>query len=224
MIKKRNLIIAVLITLIFSSLLTFGAVRLYDSGILSLLGLPIQGNGLSEIKRAKDIIQEKYIEDIDDDVLYQGALKGMFEALGDEYSWFVDEEAYKELSLNLSGEYTGIGVNVTIDGKDNLITIISPIEDTPAYKAGIKAGDKIIAINSVNVSGENYQQAVKMMRGSNKDVGEEILITLKRAKTGLIEDIKLIREHIYLKTVKSDILPQDIGYIRSERENRFHYM
>lgn len=212
--KKRSIVVAVLVTFILTAFATFSAVRVYDSGILTYFGIPLSDDGISAIKRAKDIIDREYYIDVDDDVLYQGALKGMFEALGDEYSWYVDEEAYKELTLNLTGEYSGIGVNVTIDSKDKLITIISPIEDTPAYKAGLKAGDKIVAINSVNVSQENYQEAVNMMRGTAKDVGKEIVLTIKRAETGSLEEITLVREQIILKTVKSKVLPQNIGYIR----------
>ena len=87
--KKRSIIITVLVTFIFTALATFGAVRLYDSGILSYFGIPLSDDGIGAIKRAKDIIDREYYIDVDDDVLYQGALKGMFEALGDEYSWYV---------------------------------------------------------------------------------------------------------------------------------------
>lgn len=212
--KKRSIVFAVLITFVLSSLLTFGAVRIYDSGILSNFGFPMGNNGINDIKRAKNIIQKEYYKEVDDDVLYRGALKGMFEALGDEYSWFVDEEDYRELTVNLTGEYSGIGINVSIDSKDNLITINSAIEDTPAYKAGIKSGDKIIAINSVNVSLENYQEAINMIRGTKDNINQEVVLTLKRAGTGVIEDISLMREHITLKTVKSKMLPQNVGYVR----------
>ena len=212
--KKRSIAIAVLITFVFTSLLTYGVVRLFYAGKLSFLGIPAQSDGMTEIKRAESIIKEMYYENVDEDVLYEGALKGMLDALGDEYSWFVDEESYESLSLSLSGEYTGIGVNVTIDEKDNLITIISPIEDTPAFKAGLKAGDKIISINSVTVSFENYQEAVNMMRGNGDDAGKEVILSIKRADTGEIEELTLVREHIILKTVKSKMLPQNIGYVR----------
>ncbi len=212
--RKRSIVCAVLITFVITVLITFGVVRLYDSGILSYIGIPAPDNSLSTLKRAEMLIESKFYGKVDKDALYEGALKGMLESLGDEYTWFVDEESYKDLSLNLSGEYTGIGVNVSIDSKDNLITIISPIEDTPAYKAGLKAGDKIIAIDSVTVSLDNYQEAINMMRGGDKQAGEKVVLSVKRAETGNVEEITLVREHIVLKTVKSKLLPQNIGYVR----------
>ena len=212
--KKRSVVFAVLITFVLTSLLTFGVVRFYDAGILSQLGIPAPDKGLETLKRAEQIIDSKFYGEVDKDKLYEGALKGMLESLGDEYTWFVDEEAYKNLSLNLTGEYTGIGVNVSIDSADNLITIISPIEDTPAFKAGIKAGDKIIAIDGIAVSISNYQEAINMMRGNDKKAGDKVVLSVKRATTGNVEEITLVREHIILKTVKSKLLPQNIGYIR----------
>ncbi|MFA7637622.1 MAG: S41 family peptidase [Monoglobales bacterium] len=212
--RKRSIVIATLITFVITSLMIFGVVRLYDSGLLSFMGIATPDSGISAIKRAEQIIDSKFYGEVDKNKLYEGALKGMLESLGDEYTWYVDEESYKDLSLNLTGEYTGIGVNVSIDSADNLITIISPIEDTPAFKAGLKAGDKIISIDSVAVSLENYQQAINMMRGSDKQAGQEVVLSVKRAETGKIEEIRLKREHIILKTVKSKLLPQNIGYIR----------
>ena len=93
--KKRSIIVAVLVTFILTALVTFGVVRVYDSGILTYFGIALSDDGISAIKRAKDIIDREYYAHVDDDVLYQGALKGMFEALGDEYSWYVNEEEYK---------------------------------------------------------------------------------------------------------------------------------
>lgn len=212
--KKRNIIFAVLITFILSSLLTFSVIRLYDSGALGFLGIPVKEDGAYAVKMAESLIDELYFEEVDKSELYEGALKGMMDSLGDEYSWYVDEESYKDLSLTLSGEYTGIGINVTIDTEDNLITIISPIEDTPAFKAGLKSGDKILSINSVPVSFDNYQEAINMMRGTNNKEGDEVVLSIKRAETGLTEELTLVREHIILKTVKSKLLPENIGYIR----------
>ena len=212
--RKHSVVFAVLITFIFTALLTFGVIRLYDSGMLSYIGISSPDNGIASIKRAEHLIDSKFYGEVDKNELYEGALKGMLESLGDEYTWYVDEESYENLSLNLTGEYTGIGVNVSIDSADNLITIISPIEDTPAYKAGLKAGDKIIAIDSVAVSLDNYQEAINMMRGGDKQAGEEVVLSVKRAESGMVEDVTLIREHIILKTVKSKLLPQNIGYVR----------
>ena len=212
--KKSCVFVSVIITAILTSLLTTFAIRFYDMGGLVPLGISAPTDGISAIKMAEEMIDTMYYEDVDDDVIYEGALKGMFQAIGDEYTWYVNEKEYEDLTLNLSGEYTGIGVNVVIDAEDNLITILSPIEDTPAYKAGLKPGDKIIAIDSVSVSLDNYQEAIKMMRGGDKSAGDEVVLSVKRVDSGEIEKITLVREHITLKTVKWKKLPNNIGYVR----------
>ncbi|MBR2974045.1 MAG: S41 family peptidase, partial [Clostridia bacterium] len=152
--------------------------------------------------------------DVDESVLYKGALEGMISALDDEYSWFVDEESFKELKEETQGEYTGIGVTVSIDDTDETITVISPIEDTPAFKAGIKPGDKIIAIDGTRVGLSNYRDAVNMLKGDSSMVGKNVVLTLKRAGTGNLEEVTLVREKIHLITVKSKMLPENVGYIR----------
>lgn len=213
--KKRAVIITVIITFVCTTILTTAVRFLNDSGLLDIIGLTGKcGYSASSVEKAANIVEQFYYEDIDDAVLYKGALEGMISALGDEYSWFVDEESFKELQEETQGEYTGIGVTVSIDDTDKTITVISPIEDTPAFKAGIKSGDKIIAIDGTRVGLSNYREAVSMMKGDSSTVGENVILTLQRAKTGIIEEVTIVREKIHLITVKSKMLLDNIGYIR----------
>ncbi|MBR2878521.1 MAG: S41 family peptidase [Clostridia bacterium] len=213
--KKRAVIITVIITFVCTTVLTT-AVRFFnDSGLLDIIGLTGKTEySASSVEKAANIVSQFYYEDVDESVLYKGALEGMISALDDEYSWFVDEESFKELKEETQGEYTGIGVTVSIDDADETITVISPIEDTPAFKAGIKPGDKIIAIDGTRVGLSNYRDAVNMLKGDSSMVGKNVVLTLKRAGTGSLEEVTLIREKIHLITVKSKMLPENVGYIR----------
>jgi len=213
--KKRAVIITVIITFVCTTILTTAVRFLNDSGLLDIIGLTGKSEySASSVEKAANIVEQFYYKDIDGDVLYKGALEGMISALNDEYSWFVDEESFKELQEETQGEYTGIGVTVSIDDADETITVISPIEDTPAFKAGIKPGDKIIAIDGTRVGLSNYREAVNMMKGDNTVVGKNVVLTLKRAETGILEEVTLVREKIHLITVKSKMLPDNVGYIR----------
>lgn len=212
---KKAVIITAFVTFFATSALAAGIWTVYNSGIISMLGIGVNGSySASSVLRAEKIIKSSYYKDIDDAVLYKGALQGMMASLNDQYSWFVDESSYKELTQDLGGKYTGIGVNVTIDAEDGLITVVSPIEDTPAFKAGITAGDKIISVNGTPVSKSNYQDAISMMRGSGNDVGDEIKLIIRRAATDTDEEMILKREEIILKTVKYKMMDDKVGYIR----------
>lgn len=213
--KKRAVIITVIITFVCTTVLTTTVRFLNDSGLLDIIGLTGKTDySVSSVEKAANIINQFYYEDVDESVLYKGALEGMISALDDEYSWFVDEESFKELKEETQGEYTGIGVTVSIDDADETITVISPIEDTPAFKAGIKPGDKIIAIDGTRVGLSNYRDAVNMLKGDSSMVGKNVVLTLKRAETGILEEVTLVREKIHLITVKSKMLPENVGYIR----------
>ncbi|MBQ9097112.1 MAG: S41 family peptidase [Clostridia bacterium] len=213
--KKRAVIITVIITFVCTTILTTAVRFLNDSGLLDIIGLTGKSEySASSVEKAANIVQQFYYEDIDESVLYKGALEGMISALDDEYSWFVDEESFKELQEETQGEYTGIGVTVSIDDLDETITVIAPIEDTPAFKAGIKPGDKIIAIDGARVGLSNYREAVNILKGDGSLIGKNVVLTLKRAETGILEEVTLMREKIHLITVKSKMLPDNVGYIR----------
>ncbi len=213
--NKKTVILTAIITFIATTVVIIGGYITLSSPLLSLMGIGIKSDySADSVRRAGAIIEELYYEDVDTSAMYEAALHAMLASLDDEYSWFVNEASFKELMNNMSGEYTGIGVTVSVDPSDNLLTIVAPIEDTPAYEAGIVSGDKIISINGTALSGDNYSEAVSLIRGSTKTVGQEIELVVRRARTGEDEKITIIRQLIYLKTVKSRMLPNNIGYIR----------
>lgn len=162
------------------------------------------------------IIQKEYVDDTKPKDLIYGSLKGMLSSL-DAHSQFMDPETYNELKVDTEGKFGGLGIEITI--KDGLLTVITPIEDTPAWKAGIKAGDRIIKINDLLTREITLIDAVKKMRGPP---GEAVDLTILRDSESKLLDFKITRAIIKITAIKqARILEGGIGYIRlSEfREN-----
>ena len=155
------------------------------------------------------IVQSDYVEEVKPRELVYGALQGMLSSL-DKHSQFMDPDMYKEMKVETRGEFGGLGIVITI--KDNLLTIISPIEDTPAYKAGIKAGDKIIKIDGESTKDITLMDAVKKMRGKPRT---QCLLTVLREGEQRLLDISITRAIIKIKSIKEAKLIEDkIGYIK----------
>ncbi len=163
------------------------------------------------LREAIKIINSKYIEkNIEEQNLLKGALEGLVNSLDDPYSYYEDPESLKREREDLiKGEFGGLGIWITI--KDGVLTIISPIEDTPAYKAGIKAGDQIVEIDGESTSGITLKEAVNKLRGKK---GTKVTLTIRRK--GLSKNLKItiVRDIIKVESVKSKILYGDIGYLR----------
>ncbi|KPK96703.1 MAG: hypothetical protein AMJ95_12720 [Omnitrophica WOR_2 bacterium SM23_72] len=155
------------------------------------------------------IIQSDYVEEIDPKTLVYGALKGMLLSL-DAHSQFMDPETYNELKIDTTGQFGGLGIEITI--KDGLLTVVTPIEDTPAWRAGIKAGDRIVKIDGELTRDISLAEAVKKLRGKPKT---EINMTVLREGEGKLLDFKIVREIIKIKDIKdARILDDEIAYIR----------
>jgi len=155
------------------------------------------------------IINNEYAEDTKPKDLIYGALKGMLASL-DPHSQFMDPETYSELKVDTEGKFGGLGIEITI--KDGLLTVITPIEDTPAWKAGIKANDHIVKINDELTREMTLIDAVKRMRGKP---GEVVNLTILRDSEKKLMDFKITRDIIKIKDIKqARILEDGIGYIR----------
>ncbi len=158
---------------------------------------------------AVSIIRADYVEDKKSKDLIYGALKGMLASL-DPYSQFMDPDMYSEMKVETEGEFGGIGIEITI--KDDLLTIISPIDDTPAYKAGLKAGDKIVKIEGDVTKDLTLIDAVKKLRGKpGTDVN---IIVLRESEKKLLE-FKITRAIIKIASIKkAEMIEPGVGYIR----------
>jgi carboxyl-terminal processing protease len=161
--------------------------------------------GLKLFSDVIDLVENNYVEPVDSKELIEKAIQGMVHSL-DPHSSLLAPDDFKELQIDTQGEFTGIGVSITM--KDGFVTVISPIEGTPAYKAGIKAGDKIIKVNG-KATGD-LRQAVKMIRGPK---GTEVVVTIAREEVKKPIDYTLIRDIIPVESVKAIVLKPGYGYI-----------
>lgn len=155
------------------------------------------------------IVRAEYVDDVRSKDLIYGAMKGMIQSL-DKYSEFMDPDTYTEMKVETEGAFGGIGIEIAI--KDDILTVIAPIEDTPAYKAGLKAGDRIVKIDKDVTRGITLLEAVKKLRGKP---GTQIPMTILRESEGKILEFTITRDIIKVKSIrKAEILEGKIGYIR----------
>jgi len=164
---------------------------------------------LDVFAEALAVIEKKYVEDKPPHDLIYGALEGLLSSL-DSYSEFLNPEEYKELLVDTEGKFGGLGIEITI--RDTLLTIVSPIEDTPAWTAGLKPGDIIVKIDGKVTKGITITEAVKKLRG---EPGTKVTLTVLKEKDKKIEDVTLVRAIIKIKDIKrAELLEDGIGYIR----------
>ena len=157
----------------------------------------------------ENMVEEDFYQKTEEDKLVTGAIKGMFSGLDDPYSQYYTKEEFENLTQQTSGSFVGIGVYISPSEEDDHITIIAPIEGSPAEKSGIKAGDKILKVDGKVVSAKNSDEAVSMMKGKK---GTEVELTIKRGEQ--ILDVKVTRDKIVSKTVDEKVLDDNIGYIK----------
>ena len=153
-------------------------------------------------------INEEYVDEINQSDSMDSAINGLLQSL-DPYSAYMSPEIFNEMQEETSGEFGGLGIEVTMES--GVVKVISPIDDTPASKAGIKAGDYIVKIENTQVQGKTLSEAVDLMRGP---VGSSIELTVRRIGKKKAIKFNIIREIIKIQSVKADLLENDIGYIR----------
>jgi carboxyl-terminal processing protease len=153
-------------------------------------------------------IEKNYVEPEDPQKLIYGAIKGMIQNL-DPHSSFMTKEEHRELMMETRGSFMGIGIEITI--RDSILTVVSPIEGTPAYIAGVKAGDKIVRIEEKSTKDMTMMEAVKMIRGPK---GTKVNLTIIRNETEKPLEFSITRDVIPLRSVRHHLLTPDIGYIR----------
>ena len=200
--KIKNIILLLTLMFLAGSLLIIKDNNAYAAKT----SLPL--NQLQAFSEVYLKIKQNYVQDISDKELFDNAIKGMLEGL-DPHSTFLNEKDFKDLQIGTKGEFGGLGIEVTME--DGFVKVITPIDDTPAYKAGVKAGDLIIEINKKSVKGQSLNQAVDQMRGK---IGSPILLTIARKGETSPLEIKIIRAKIVVKSVKYELIDNNYGYIR----------
>jgi len=166
---------------------------------------------LETVKALSDVFQrikENYVEPVDDKTLLENAIRGMLSGL-DPHSTYLDEKATEELRIGTSGEFGGLGIVVGME--DGFVKVVSPIDDTPAARAGVKAGDLIIRLDEKPVKGMSLDDAVKMMRG---EPGTKISLTIVREGVDKPIELDITRDRIRVESVKSRMVEPGYGYVR----------
>ena len=153
-----------------------------------------------------DRVRSEYVEEVTDEELIEKAIDGMLTGL-DPHSSYMNEEVWQEMQMDTSGKFGGLGIEITM--VEGFVKVVSPIEDTPAFNAGVMAGDYIIQIDETPVFGLTLREAVELMRG---DKGEPITITISREGVESFE-VEIIRDIIKIQSVKYEII-DNIGYLR----------
>ncbi|MDR3604963.1 MAG: S41 family peptidase [Syntrophaceae bacterium] len=148
------------------------------------------------------------MKEVTDKELIQGAISGMLQSL-DPHSSYLTEDMFKELQVETKGEFGGLGIEITLDG--GILTVVSPIEDTPAFKAGIKPGDKIIKINGEPTKNITLHTAVQQMRGPK---GSKVTLTIMREGFKKLKDFSITRDIIHVHSVKKQALEPGYGYVK----------
>ena len=153
-------------------------------------------------------IQKEYVDEIDQADVMDSAINGVLQSL-DPYSAYMNPEIFKEMQTETSGEFGGLGIEISMEA--GVVKVISPIDDTPASRAGIKAGDYIVRINGEQVQGKTLFEAVNLMRGT---VGTSIEVTVRRKGLKKAKIFKIVREIIEIKSVVSKLINNEVGYLR----------
>ena len=177
--------------------------------------------GVSEkISLIATMLDKKYVDDIDLDEIQEGIYDGMVKAIGDPYTDYMTAEEFSQFLSDNEGEFFGVGIEVVSDKDDGSIRVIAPIVGTPAEKAGILPEDRIIKVNDTDVSGNDIDTAIDLIKG---DEGTPVNITVYRKNTGEIKSFDIVRAKIDVVTVESKVVDDNIGYLRitSFKENTY---
>lgn len=221
MVSKRKYILTIIVVVFVTAFLTLtlGNVFMVEIGnkvVISQEAYTKMKNMYEKYSKQENIMElakREFLYEADEEKMLEGALEGTLRALGDPYTQFMNKEEFSALMQDTEGSYEGIGVYIT-ESDDNRIMVVSPIEDTPADKAGLKTGDKIIKINGTEYTASQIKQAVNVMKGMP---GTSVTLTVQRENADGSKDISdliINRETIRIKTIKSSMLDDDIGYIR----------
>ncbi|MEG0180392.1 MAG: S41 family peptidase [Peptostreptococcaceae bacterium] len=206
--KKRALIYSIILVIVTIIGTTLFQVTLGNKVIVSK-DLYESYSRYNKLLGLEGLIEEDYYKEVSQDKLVDGALKGLFEGLEDPYSQYYTKDEFETLKEQTSGSFVGIGVYIGVNAEDNKITIISPIEGSPAHKAGIKSGDIVLAVDGEAVSSKQLDDVIKKIKGKENT---DVKLTVQRDGKRL--DFTVKRQTIVTKSVVSEVKDNDIGYLR----------
>ena len=198
---KKNLILKNILIILSGLLLYFNNIA-YSENIDKLY------QKIDLFSEVLEKIQNEYVNEVDQAEVMDSAINGVLQSL-DPYSAYMNPKIFKEMQTETSGEFGGLGIEISMEA--GVVKVISPIDDTPASRAGIKAGDYIVRINGEQVQGKSLFEAVNLMRGP---IGTSIEITIRRKGLKKAKIFKIVREIIEIRSVVSKLINKEIGYIR----------
>jgi len=218
MIRKRTAVVGAIAVIIVTAMITLtlsniNALRAGDKVIIShkmYQQMQEDSDGLNKLVYLKEFLLQEYYVELDENDLLDGALRGMFEAVDDPYTTYLDVNDYTNMMISTQGTYGGIGIIITADD-DGYVSVISPIEGTPGERSGLSTGDRILQVDFQAVTGNRLDDAVSLMRGEPDT--EVVIEVMKKNQRESIE-ISIVREIIKIQSVRSEILDEDIGYVR----------
>ena len=206
--KKRALIysiILVIVTIICTSMfqITLGNKVIISKNLYELYSKYDKLLGL------ENVIESEYYQKVSEEDLIDGALKGLFEGLNDPYSQYYTSDEFQTLKEQTSGSFVGIGVYIGVNSENDKITIISPIEGSPAQKSGIKSGDVVVKVNGKSIESKTVDEVIKQIKGK-----ENTTVSLTVERDGKEIDFDITRKTIVTKSVSSEVKEDNIGYLR----------
>ncbi len=166
---------------------------------------------LKPISDVMKLVEDKYVKDVDPEKIIEGAIRGMVDSLGDPYSVFMNETEFQDFITAINGSFGGVGMVLSVDENTGDIIVVSPIEETPAQRAGILPRDIIVKVNDSDLAGKSLDEAVKLLRGEK---GTKVTVYIKRQDNTELLKFELVRDNIRVTTVKHEIIDNNIGYIK----------
>ncbi|SFI07321.1 carboxyl-terminal processing protease [Tindallia magadiensis] len=218
MISKRKAFTAMIMLVIFTAFTTFSvsnmiALNIGNKMVIShemYQKLIEENDNMGKVVQLKHFLMEEYYVELEEEVLIDGAIHGMFEAVGDPYTTYLDAKDMSDMLMSTQGVYGGIGIIVTAD-EEGYVSVVSPIEDTPGERAGLNTGDRIIRVDDEDVSGNRLDDAVSLMRG---DADTEVKLEIMKRNQEEAVEISVVREIIRIQSVRAEVMEDKIGYIR----------
>lgn len=206
----KSLLVLVAAVAVLSSAATYVVASRY---LLPGAGSPPAGGmpeeAIRKLHKIHSLIQQKYIEPVEEDKVMEGSYRGMVASLGDPYSVYLNQKDYREMKLQATGTYDGIGVYIA--SRDGRITVVAPVKGGPAERAGIRAGDRILKVDGADVAGMSVDEVVSRIRGRE---GEKVTLSVERAGSPAPLEFTITREQVKIIPVEWWMLDGSLGYIR----------
>ncbi len=218
MISKKKAFAGAILLILMTAFITFSvsnlvALSVGDKTIISrdmYQRMNEENDNMGKLIQLKHFLLEEYYLELQEEALIDGAIHGMFDAVEDPYTTYLDAKDMSDIMMSTQGIYGGIGIIVTAD-EDGYVSVVSPIEDTPGERAGLNTGDRILRVDDESVSGNRLDDAVSLMRG---DADTKVKLEVMKRNQSEPVDISITREVIRIQSVRSEVMEDQIGYVR----------